>query len=283
MSKAKRTSRQITRIADISEICGVAALSKLELQDEARQTAPEQGCAALFLAYALLNAESYGLCPSSSQKRIIDISLPITAKTPSWDEPSGVGEFRKLVNTYEDEMPAAVSEINVGMHTATHVDAPSHFVKHYFDRGLGVEELDLAVLNGPALVVQTPEGTNITAAVLESLKVPKGVTRILFKTDNSARDLLHKTAFHTDYTSISADGSAWLVKHTDWKLIGIDYLSVSTYEDNVEGHQIMLGKEIIQVEGLVLKHVEPGQYDLHCLHINVPGADGALARCILMH
>lgn len=61
-----------------------------------------------------------------------------------------MGNFRKLINTYDDELPAAVSEITLGMHTATHVDAPSHFVKKYFDQGVGVEELDLAVLNGKA-------------------------------------------------------------------------------------------------------------------------------------
>ena len=33
-------------------------------------------------------------------------------------------------------------------HCGTHIDAPSHFVKRAFDKGLGVEVLDLEVLNG---------------------------------------------------------------------------------------------------------------------------------------
>ena len=34
------------------------------------------------------------------------------------------------------------------MHCGTHIDAPSHFVKRAFDKGVGVEVLDLEVLNG---------------------------------------------------------------------------------------------------------------------------------------
>ena len=33
-------------------------------------------------------------------------------------------------------------------HSGTHVDAPSHFVDGYRQRGLGVESLDLNILNG---------------------------------------------------------------------------------------------------------------------------------------
>lgn len=204
-------------------------------------------------------------------------------QTPSWDSQSGVGEFRRLGNTFEDEMPAAASVISqLSVHTGTHIDAPSHFVKEYFDRGLGIESLDLGTLNGPALVIDAPRGTNITAKVLQELNVPKGVVRVLFKTDSSDRNLYDQPAFQSDYTSITTDGSQWLVDNTDWRLIGIDYLGVSTYDDCTPGHQIMLGKEIIQVEGLVLKHVEPGLYDLHCLPVNIVGSDGAPARCILI-
>lgn len=56
------------------------------------------------------------------------------------------------------------------------------------------------------------------------------------------RDLYKHRAFISDYTSITTDGSQWLIDHTDWHLIGIDYLGVSTYEDCTPGHQLMLGK-----------------------------------------
>ena len=70
-------------------------------------------------------------------------------QTPTWNGPNGVGEFRYLGNTYDDAMPAAASMIEkLSVHTGTHVDAPSHFSKPHFDKGLGIESLDLGVLNG---------------------------------------------------------------------------------------------------------------------------------------
>ena len=44
----------------------------------------------------------------------------------------------------------------------------------------------------------------------------------------------------------------------------------------------LLVQGIIQVEGLVLEHVQPGLYMLHCLPIKLVSSDGAPARCILM-
>ena len=53
---------------------------------------------------------------------------------------------------------------------------------------------------------------------------------------------MYQPAFVYDYTSISESGARWIVDHTDWQLIGLDYLSVTTWDDNTIGHQLMLGK-----------------------------------------
>ena len=246
---------------------------------------------------------------------------------------------------------------------------------------------------------------------MEALHVPDGVARIIFKTLNTARQaaamcwdpgdvvllnkgtilkhdcvsvkmtrvcrrLMYQPEFVYDYTSISESGARWIVENTGWQLVGLDYLSVNTWDDNTVGHQLMLGKVrclcvfarllragpslaqhmwaqnqwckswmhqprmlasspagqqrlpgrsgssesecdfcgsagalkqrltsaasskfwkrscqlkscllqgIVQVEGLVLEHVQPGLYMLHCLPIKLVSSDGAPARCILMH
>ena len=53
---------------------------------------------------------------------------------------------------------------------------------------------------------------------------------------------MYQPAFVYDFTSISESGARWIVDHTDWQLIGLDYLSVTTWDDNTIGHQLMLGK-----------------------------------------
>ena len=62
------------------------------------------------------------------------------------------------------------------------------------------------------------------------------------------------------------------------RLVGIDYLSIG----DAEAHRILLGAGIVPVEGLDLRGVEPGAYELVCLPLRVAGADGAPARAVLV-
>ncbi|CAN1802875.1 Cyclase-like protein 3 [Linum perenne] len=65
--------------------------------------------------------------------------------------------------------------------------------------------------------------------------------------------------------------------------LGLDYLSVATFDDAEPTHLTFLkNRDIILVEGLKLEIVEAGMYDLHCLPMRLLGADGSPARCILI-
>ena len=46
-------------------------------------------------------------------------------------------------------------------------------------------------------------------------------------------------------------------------------------------HRTLLGAGTIVLEGLNLRDVEPGIYDLYCLPLRVVGSDGAPARVVL--
>jgi hypothetical protein len=63
------------------------------------------------------------------------------------------------------------SILKLSVHVGTHIDSPGHFINKCYEEGLGVESLDLYVLNGPVLVIQVPLQTNITgvASPLPSL------------------------------------------------------------------------------------------------------------------
>ncbi|GKV43160.1 hypothetical protein SLEP1_g50491 [Rubroshorea leprosula] len=215
--------------------------------------------------------------------RIFDISHRITNDMPSWDKKDGLGQFLWLPSSMKNGSLANNSEMKLPTHTGTHVDAPGHVFDHYFDAGFDVDTLDLEVLNGPALLVDVPRDKNITAEVMEALKIPKGVRRVLFRTLNTDRRLMFKKEFDTSYVGFMKDGAEWLVKNTDIKLVGIDYLSVAAYDDLIPSHLVFLeGREIILVEGLKLDDVQPGIYDVHCLPLRLLGAEGSPIRCILI-
>jgi kynurenine formamidase len=163
--------------------------------------------------------------------RIIDISHRLHPDMPSWDSEDGLGQFLSLPGSMKNGSIANFSEMKLPAHTGTHVDAPGHVYDHYFDAGFDVDTLDLDVLNGPALLVDVPREHNITAEVMKSLNIPKGVRRVLFRTLNTDRRLMWKKAFDTSYVGFMKDGAQWLVDNTDIKLVGIDYLSVAAYDD----------------------------------------------------
>ncbi|CAA2976467.1 Cyclase family isoform 1 [Olea europaea subsp. europaea] len=215
--------------------------------------------------------------------RIIDISHRYHPDMPSWESNDGVGQFLWLPKSMKNGSLANNSEMKLPTHTGTHVDAPGHVIDHYFDAGFDVDTLNLEVLNGPALLVDVPRDKNITAQVMKSLNIPKGVTRVLFRTLNTDRRLMYKKEFDTSYVGFMKDGAQWLVDNTDIKLVGIDYLSVAAFDDLIPSHLIFLeGRETILVEGLKLDVAQPGIYSVHCLPLRLLGAEGSPIRCILI-
>ncbi|GFP84602.1 hypothetical protein PHJA_000604100 [Phtheirospermum japonicum] len=80
--------------------------------------------------------------------RIIDISHRYHSEMPSWESDDGVGQFLWLAKSMKNGSQANNSEMKLGAHTGTHVDAPGHVFDHYFDAGFDVDTLDLEVLNG---------------------------------------------------------------------------------------------------------------------------------------
>ncbi|KAK0583568.1 hypothetical protein LWI29_038297 [Acer saccharum] len=195
----------------------------------------------------------------------------------------GLGEFIWLRQSMKNGSLYNFSELKLVVHAGTHVDSPGHMIDRYFDAGFDVDTLDLDVLNGPALLVDVPRDSNITAEVMESLHIPKGVNRVLFRTLNTDRKLMFKEEFDTSYVGFMKDGARWLVENTDIKLVGIDYLSAAAFDDLVPAHiAFHENREVILVEALKLDDVPAGMYSVHCLPLRLSGAEGSPIRCILI-
>jgi arylformamidase len=205
---------------------------------------------------------------------LIDISVPVNPKLPVWP-----GEAQPVIThklRMSEGADANVTHLAVGSHTGTHIDAPLHFV----DGGKTTLEIPLDKLIGLCQVVDLQGKTSITAADLEALRLPEGIQKILFKTDNSRLWADPTHPFFEDFCALTADAAQWVVDH-GVHLVGIDYLSIQLYHDSFETHVILLSNETVIVEGLDLRHVEPGAYRLICLPLKVAGVEGTLARAVL--
>ncbi|MBE9507205.1 MAG: cyclase family protein [Chloroflexi bacterium] len=205
----------------------------------------------------------------------IDISVALHPDIPRW--PGTPGFRLEWFKRLEAGDGCNNSRLDIDVHVGTHVDAPLHFVR----KGKTVEQLALDVLIGPAQVVYLPDVTSVTAAVLSALTLPSDTTRLLLRTRNSAWWATGVQAFQPDFVALTEDAARWVVEHKI-HLIGVDYLSVQRYQDGPAVHQILLGAEVVVVEGLNLAGVEPGQYELICLPLKIVGAEGAPARAVLV-
>ena len=62
----------------------------------------------------------------------------------------------------------------------------------------------------------------------------------------------------------------------------MDYLSVEEFKKpGAPAHHALLGAGTIVIEGLNLRDVEPGTYEMFCLPLAIVGSDGAPARVVL--
>ncbi|GKS62813.1 cyclase [Nitrospira sp.] len=203
----------------------------------------------------------------------IDISVPI--RTAMVHYPGTPSVTIKRVHQMRSGDSANESQIRMGAHSGTHMDAPIHFLPE----GDGIDQMPFSATIGRATVVQIHDRRRITRRELMEHSIEKG-DRILFKTRNSPR-CWETARFLSDFVYLETDAALWLVKR-GIQTVGIDYLSVGGYQQNgQEVHRLLLQHGVWIIEGLDLTRVTPGHYEMICLPLRIEGADGAPSRAIL--
>jgi arylformamidase len=204
--------------------------------------------------------------------RLIDVSVPLDALLPTYphNTPFSLEPIKRIARGDSSN----VSTLHMSAHTGTHVDAPRHF----FDQGAGTESLPLELLIGRARVIEIDSRAGIAAEDLAPIDLSDDI-RVLIKTHNSR--LWGSPEFHQDYVGVTDSGAKHLVEH-GIKVVGVDYLSVEKFHNpGAPAHHVLLGAGTIVIEGLNLREVDPGVYEMFCLPLRVVGSDGAPARVVL--
>ena len=203
----------------------------------------------------------------------IDVSLPVTAGMARWPGDPEIQVER--IASIGPECFCNLTAISMCAHTGTHMDAPLHFI----DGGAAMESMPLDAVIGPARVVEIFDPKKVKRHELESHALQRG-ERILLKTSNSAR-LWKTNQFIEDFVYISRDAAAYMAE-AGIRTVGIDAYSVGGFRNDLqETHMALLAAGIWIVEGLMLEHVTPGEYEFICLPMKLIGADGAPARAVL--
>ncbi len=208
---------------------------------------------------------------------IYDVSVPVSGLTPIYpgDPKIEIEQWSAIARGDG----ANVSMLRFSAHTATHVDAPAHFI----EGAVKVDALPLDVLVGLARVVEIPHDAR--AITIEHINTSdlRNMPRVLFRTRNSEFWTNPAEGFRTDFTYIEPAAARLLVE-LGVRLVGIDYLSVDRFQPECfSTHIALLSNSVVIIEGLDLRDVAAGTYELICLPLKIAGGagDGAPARAIL--
>lgn len=194
--------------------------------------------------------------------KIYDISQEVFTCRVFPGDPSPEREIKLKISSGD---MCNLSAFHMCAHNGTHVDAPNHFI----DGGKTIDQVDLDRFIGYAFVAEH-EGDILAEDAERILKAageacPEAAERILVK---------GKAVMTAEAAKVFAGAGI--------RLFGNESQTVGPEEAPKEVHLIMLGAEIVLLEGICLAEVPEGVYLLHAAPLNLGGAEGAPCRATLV-
>ena len=144
----------------------------------------------------------------------------------------------------------------------------------------GVEALPLEMLCGRARVDRSDDSRKGIAA--EDLAAARSVRRRARADQDAQLALWGSPEFHQDYVGVTEAGARYPGRaRRQGASASTTCRSKSSRSPARPRTTSLLGAGTIVIEGLNLRDVEPGIYEMFCLPLAIVGADGAPARVVL--
>lgn len=202
---------------------------------------------------------------------IFDISPVVDESIAVW--PGDTPYVRNVSIDLAQGGNLTLSDIRTTVHVGAHTDAPSHYAANGQD--IAARSLHYYLGACTLVHVEVARGARIDPRNLDG----KAVTtpRVLLRT-NTFPD---PRSWNDDFASLSPELVDWL--HARGVItIGIDTPSVDPFDDKVlEAHQALARHDMANLEGLVLRDVPEGDYELIALPLRLANADGSPVRAVL--
>ncbi len=201
---------------------------------------------------------------------IYDISPPITTSLAVW--PGDTPLTREIICDMNDGANITLSTLRSTVHIGAHADGPNHY-------GVNAESIDqrsLELYLGKCQVIHVTVDRN-TRMSPDDLRADVVADRVLLATDTYP----DPNNFSEDFAAMSPE----LIDHLHVqgvRLIGIDTPSVDLFSSkDLPAHQKFLANNMAILEGLVLKNVPDGVYELIALPLKLVGFDASPVRAVL--
>ena len=172
---------------------------------------------------------------------------------------------RKVLSSMDTGALYNLTAISMCAHNGTHVDAPFHFIND----GKTVDDIPLEAVVGMAYVAEH-HGTVLgddAAKIIEKAKAlnPEAARRILIK---------GPAVVSAEAAKVFADAHLLLY--------GNESQTVGPEDAPMAVHHILLGANVILLEGIRLATVPEGVYLLNAAPLNLAGAEGSPCRAVLI-
>ena len=202
---------------------------------------------------------------------LIDISPIVDASINVWP---GDTPFVQTVNAdMRSGANLTLSDIRTSVHVGAHADAPAHYVTDGID--IAARRLDYYIGRCVVLHIRVRRGERIMPEHLDGKVV--SAPRVLLRTGTFP----DPRKWNNDFASLSPALVDDFYQH-GVMLIGIDTPSVDPFESKeLEAHQAFARNDMAMLEGLVLDHVEEGEYELIAPPLRIRGADASPVRAVL--
>lgn len=201
---------------------------------------------------------------------VYDISPVISPALAVW--PGDSAPTREVLCDIRNGSNITLSTLRATVHLGAHADGPNH----YGTNAPSIEQRRLDYYLGPCQVIwaDVPRGVRIERRHLRREVRSK---RILIATDTYP----DPTNFNQDFAALSPVLVDYF--HTmGVKLVGIDTPSVDLFDSkDLPAHKRFLAHDMAILEGLVLKDVPEGVYELIALPLKLAGFDASPVRAIL--
>lgn len=191
---------------------------------------------------------------------IIDISQELFSCNTFSGDP--VPEKNTMMSIKQGDI-CNLTSFSMCAHNGTHLDAPYHFL----DDGKRIDEISMDSFVGDCYVAHHTGDLSASDAcnILDKAKNAGSSQRILIGGD----------------MTVTAEAARVFAKE-GIKLIGNESQTIGPENAPMEVHLILLGAEVVLLEGIVLKDVPEGKYFLSAAPINLGGCDGAPCRAVLI-
>jgi len=172
---------------------------------------------------------------------------------------------KEMLNSMEKGDLYNLTAFRMCAHNGTHIDAPFHFIED----GKTVDAICLEAVVGMASVAEH-QGIVFGDDAVKILEKAKALNA------EAAKRILIKGA-----TEVSPE-AAKVFADSGILLLGNESQTIGPEDEPMEVHQLLLGADVILLEGICLSEVPEGCYFLNAAPLNLAGTDGAPCRAILM-